>query len=112
MHDLVCTCRDDVLFDQHFDAVSDGLEKTERPDAVRSVAILHSRQNFSLQHRYKRKEREKHGEQRDNVDQAGRDLDDPIRRASNPGKQPSLRMDEDLIESRTHLREEKRLPLI
>jgi hypothetical protein len=39
-------------------------------------------------------------------------LDDPVRRASNPGKQPPLRMDEDLIESRTHLREEKRLPLI
>jgi hypothetical protein len=39
-------------------------------------------------------------------------LDDPIRRGGNPGKQPSLSVNEDLIESRTHLREEKRLPLI
>jgi hypothetical protein len=39
-------------------------------------------------------------------------LDEPIGRASNPGKQASLSVNEDLIESRTHLREEKRLPLI
>ena len=99
-------------FDQHFDSVCDRLEKTERPDAIRPVAILHSRQNFSLQHRDEREKREKHGEQRDNVDQAGRDLDHPIRRAGKPGKQPSLSVHEDLIKSRTHLREEKRLPLI
>jgi len=69
---------------------------------------LHSPENFPLQHRHEREKREKHGEQRDNVDQAGGDLDDPIRRAGNPGKQPSLSVNEDLIESRSHLREEKR----
>jgi hypothetical protein len=35
-------------------------------------------------------------------------LDDPARRAGNPGKQPSLSVHEDLIESQTHPREEKR----
>ena len=112
MHNLVCTCRNDVFLDQHFYAVRDWLEKTERAHAIRSIAVLHPRQNFPLQHRHEREKREKHGEQRDNVDQAGGDLDDPARSASNPGKQPPLRMDEDLIESRGHLREEKRLPLI
>jgi hypothetical protein len=35
-------------------------------------------------------------------------LNDPIRRARNPGEKPLLSMHEDLIESRAHLREEKR----
>src|SRR5690349_23283946 len=50
----------------------DWLEKTERAHAIRSIAVLHPRQNFPLQHRDEREKREKHGEQRDNVDQAGR----------------------------------------
>jgi hypothetical protein len=88
------------------------LEKTKRPHAIWSIAVLHPGQNFPLQHRDEREKREKNGKQGDNVDQAGRDLNYPIRRAGNPGKQPSLSVHEDLIESRTHLREEKRLPLI
>jgi hypothetical protein len=35
-------------------------------------------------------------------------LDHPIRRAGNPGEKPPLSVHEDLIESRTHPREEKR----
>jgi hypothetical protein len=41
MHNLVCACRHDVFLDQHFYAVRDWLEKTERPHAIRSIAVLH-----------------------------------------------------------------------
>src|SRR5262249_13393577 len=41
--------------------------------------------------------------QRNNVDQAGNDLDYPIRSADNPVKQPSLQMNKNLINRRTHL---------
>ena len=108
MDDLVCTRRNDVFLYQHFYAVGDRLKKTEWADPVRPVAILHSPQNFTLEYRDKREEREKDGKQRDNVDQAGRELNYPIRRAGNPGKQPSFSVHEDLIESQTHPREEKR----
>src|SRR5262249_15446601 len=90
MHHLICARWHDVFLDQHFNAVCDWLEKSERPDAIRSIAILHSCEYFSLQHRDEREKREKHGEQRDNVDETRGDLEHPIRRACNPGKEPVL----------------------
>ena len=75
MHDFIGPRGDDVFLDEHFDAIGDWLEKPEWADPVRSVAILHSSENFSLQHRDKREQGEEHGEHRDNVDQAGYDLD-------------------------------------
>src|SRR5262245_861369 len=112
MHDLISTRRNDVVLDQHLYSIRDRLEKTERTNAVRPVTVLHSPQYLPLQHRDQREEREKHGEQRGNIDQAGNDLNYPARRTGNQGKQQSLSLHEDLIESRTHPREEKRLPLI
>src|SRR5439155_11521035 len=103
MHDLIRTRGHDVFLDQHFDAVSDGLEQTEWADAIRAIAVLHPRENFPLQHRYKRKEREKHRKHRNNVDEAGDDLDQPTWRTGNQEKQPSLQMNKDLVKRRTHL---------
>src|SRR5206468_12970272 len=103
MHDLIRTRGHDIFLDQHFDAVSDGLEQTEWADAIRAIAVLHPRENFPLQHRYKRKEREKHRKHRNNVDEAGDDLDQPTWRTGNQEKQPSLQMNKDLVKRRTHL---------
>ena len=71
----------DVFLDQHLDSVGNRLKQTEWPDPIRAVTVLHAPENFSLQHRHQREEREKHAEQRDDVDQTRRDLNDPIRRA-------------------------------
>src|SRR5207247_9126460 len=103
MHDLIRTRGHDVFLDQHFDAVSDWLEKTEWTDAVWPIAVLHPPENFPFQHRNERKEREKHRKHRNNVDEAGRDLDQPIWRTGNQEKQPSLQMNKDLVKRRTHL---------
>ena len=62
MHDLVRPRRHDVFLDQHFDAVGDWLEKTERADSIRAVAVLHPRENFSLQHGDERKKCEEYSE--------------------------------------------------
>ena len=86
MHDLVRARRHDVFLDQHLDAVRHRLKKPERPDAIWPVAILHAPENFPLQHRDEREEREKHTEQRENVDEARRDLDHPVGR---PGSSES-----------------------
>ena len=48
VYDLVRPRRDDIFLDQHFDPIGDGLKKTERPDAIWPVAVLHSPQNFSF----------------------------------------------------------------
>ena len=79
MHNLVGPHRHDVFLDQHLDAVGDWLKKAERPDPIRAVAILYSPEDFPFQHRHERKEREKHGEERENVNQARHDLDQASR---------------------------------
>ena len=84
MHNLVGPHRDDVFLDQHLDAVGDWLKEAERPDPIRAVAILYSPEDFPFQHRHERKEREKHGEERENVNQARRDLDKPVGRTRQP----------------------------
>ena len=75
---LSARTRHDVFFDQHLDTVGDWLKEAERPDPIRAVAILYPPENLPLQHRHERKEREKHGEQRENVNQARCDLDKPV----------------------------------
>ena len=84
MHDLVGPHRHDVFFDQHLDAVGDWLKETERPDAIRAVTILYAPEDFPLQHRHEREESKKHTEQRENVNQARRDLNHPVRRPRQP----------------------------
>ena len=69
------------MCDQHFDAISNWLKKPEWPNSIRSVAILYSPKDFAFQHRHEREEGEKHGEQRENIDETRRDLDHPIRSA-------------------------------
>ena len=56
MHDLIGAHWHDVFLDQHFDAVGHRLKKSERPDAIWPVAILHASENFPLQHGDERKE--------------------------------------------------------
>ncbi len=100
---LISPRRDDIFLDQHFDAVSDWLEKAERPHAIRSIAVLHPCENFSLQHRYEREEREKHGEQSENINQTRYDLDQPARRMRHRCKQRLLSANKYLIKESRHL---------
>ena len=60
MDELIRSRRHNVFLDQHFDSVGDWLEKTERPDPVRAVAVLHPGKNFPLQYRDEREKREEH----------------------------------------------------
>jgi hypothetical protein len=62
MHHLVRANRDDVFLDQELDAISDRLQKPERPDAIRPVAILDAPENFSFEDGDEREERHKHPE--------------------------------------------------
>src|SRR5437588_4246968 len=105
MDDLVRAGGNDVLLDQHFNSIGDGLEKAERTDAIRAVTILHAPKNFSFENRNQRKEGQENAEERDNVDQAGSNLNQPIRRATaNEGEQPLFCVDEDLVERIAHAR--------
>src|SRR5207237_9682854 len=54
VHKLVSTRGHDVFLDQHFDAVSQWLQKSERSNAVRAIAILYPAENLSLQDRSER----------------------------------------------------------
>src|SRR5205809_5874706 len=102
-HDLGRARRYDVFLDKHLDAVRHWLEESERSDAIWPVAILHAAENFSLQHGNQCKEREKHTEQRENVDEARGDLDRPVRRASQRREKQLLPTDEDLVKRIAHL---------
>src|SRR4030095_15127710 len=104
MHNLVGTHRDDVFFDQHLDSVGDWLKEGERPAPIRAVPILYPPEDFPLQHRHERKEREKHGEERKNINQAHRDWAKPIGRTGKRREQPLLSTDENLIDGNAHLR--------
>src|SRR5207237_5252420 len=100
MDDLVRARRNDVFLDQHFNSVGDRLKKSKWADAVRPVTILHPPENFSLEHRDEREKGEKHSKKRGNVQQAGNDLNGPIRRATRSRrKQRFFCADEDLINS-------------
>ncbi len=46
-----------------------------------AVTILYAPEDFPFQHRHERKKREKYTEERENVNQARRDLDKPVGRA-------------------------------
>ena len=81
MHHLVGARRHDVLLDQHLDAVGHRLEKTKGTDAIGSEPVLDAGEDFSLDHRDEGEEGEKDGEERDDVEQAGGNLADPIGRA-------------------------------
>ena len=103
MHELVGPRRHDVFLDQHFDAVSDWLKKTEWPHAIRSVAVLHPCENFPLQHRDEREEREKHGEQSENINQTRNNLHQPARCMRHRCKQRLLSANKYLIKESRHL---------
>lgn len=49
MEELVGVSGDDVFFDEHFDAVSDGLEEAEGADAVGAEAVLGAGKDFALE---------------------------------------------------------------
>src|SRR5438093_630346 len=62
MNKLVSTRGHYVFIYQHFDAVSHWLQKPEWSNAVRAIAILYPAENFSLQHRHHREQRQKYSE--------------------------------------------------
>src|ERR1700736_5971601 len=99
MHDLVRPGGDDVLLDQHFDSIGDRLKKSERSNAVWAVTILHSAENFSLEHGHEREESQKTSDQCTDVNQTGSNLNQPIRRVTGQRrKQPFFCSDENLID--------------
>ena len=97
MHDLIRADRHDVFLDEQLDAVGHRLKKPERPDAIWSVAILDTRENFPLQHRDEGKERQKHAEDRGDVEETRSDLDHPIGRTRQQRQKPVLCDNEDLV---------------
>ena len=103
MHHLVRARRHDVFLDQHLDAIRHRLEQAERADAIWPVTVLDAGENFPLQHRHESEEREKHGEQRGDIEQAGNDLDEPVRRPAKEGEDPLLRENKNLVEKTAHL---------
>ena len=105
MDDLVGALRNDVFLDQHFNSVGDRLKKAERTNAIRAVTILHAPKNFSFKHRDQSKECQENAEERENVDETGGNLNQPIRRAAaHEGEQPLFCVDENLIERIGHAR--------
>ena len=103
MHDLVRARRHDVFLDQHLDSVGHRLEQAEGPDAIGPEPVLNAGENFPLQHRDEREEREKHAEQRGDIEQAGSDLGEPVRRPGNEREDPLLRENKNLVEKTAHL---------
>ncbi len=97
MDDLVGAKRDDVFLDEQLDAVGQRLEKPERADAVRSVAVLDARENFPLQHRDEREERHERAEDRGDIEETRSELDDPIGRIRQKREEPMLGANEDLV---------------
>ena len=104
MHYLIGASRHNVFLDQHLDAVRDGLEKSERPDAIWPVTILHPPENFSFQHRDEREEREKYAEQSKNVDEGRCYLRYPIRSAGQWYEQQLLYANENLVMEKSDAR--------
>ena len=88
VHDFVGPRRHNVFLDQHLDPVGDRLEKPEWADAIRAVAILYAAEDFAFHHGDQRKESKKNAQHGANIDEARGDLDHPIGRAGQPGKQP------------------------
>jgi len=103
VHKLVSTRGHDVFLYQHFDAVSQWLQKSERSNAVRAIAILYPAENLSLQHRHEREERQKYSEERENINQTRHDLDNPARCGGQPCQQPMLGVNEDLVDRLAHV---------
>jgi hypothetical protein len=103
VHDLIGAHWHDVFLDQHLDTVGHRLKKSERPDAIWPITILHASENFPLQHGNEREECEKHTEQRENVDQRRCDLHHPIRRTRQRREQQLFYVDENLIKPIAHL---------
>src|SRR5260370_40238829 len=105
MDDLVRAGGNDVFLDQHFNSIGDRLKKAEWTDAIRAVTILHAPKNFAVEDRNQGKEGQENAEERDNVDEAGSNLNQPIRRpTANEGEQPLFRVDENLVERIAHAR--------
>ena len=79
MHHFIGPRRNDIFLNQHFDPISNRLEKAERPNAIRSVTILYAAENFSFEDGYKSKDGEKNTEQSGNVNENRRQDRYPIR---------------------------------
>ena len=103
VHDLVGPRRHDVLLDQHLDPVGHRLEEPERTDPIWPVAVLDAGENFSLKQRHESEEGEKDNEQRDDVEQAGGNLPNPVRRAGEQRQEPLLSNHENLVEKTAHV---------
>ena len=103
VHHLVGTRRHDVFLDQHLDPVGHRLEETERTDPIWPVAVLDAGENFSLQQRHESEEGEKDDEERDDIEQAGGNLPDPVGRAGEQRQEPLLSNHENLVEKTAHV---------
>jgi hypothetical protein len=88
---------DDVFLYQHFDAVGHRLQKPKWPNTVWAITILHPAEDLPFQHRHQREQRQEYSKQRANIEQTGRDLNNPAGRAREPRQQPLLRDNENLV---------------
>ena len=64
---------------------------------------MNTGKNFPLQHRDESKELEKYGEECGDIEQAGNDLGEPVRRPGNEREDPPLRENKNLVEKTAHL---------
>ena len=103
VHHLVGARRHDVFLDQHLDPVGHRLKQAERTDAIGPEPVLDAGENFSLQHRDEGEEGEKDSEERDDIEQAGDDLPDPVRRTGEQREEPLLSNHENLVEKTAHV---------
>ena len=103
MNRFIGARRHDVFLDQHLDPVGHRLEEAEGTDAIGSEPVLNAGKDFPLQHRDESKEREKHDEQGGDIEQAGNDLGEPVRRPGNEREDPLLRENKNLVEKTAHL---------
>jgi hypothetical protein len=64
---------------------------------------LYPAENLPLQHRHQREQRQKYSEEREDINQTRRDLDNPARCGCQPREQPMLGVNEDLVDRLAHV---------
>jgi len=79
------------------------LQQAEGSDAIGPEPVLDAGENFSFPDRGEREKGQKNNEECGNIEQAGDDLPEPIRRSRDKGEDLLLRVDEDLIDKTAHV---------
>ena len=90
MDHLVGLVRDDVLFDEHLDAIRDRLEDPEGADTVRTEAVLDPGQNLPLDQRNQGKKCQKHSQNPRNVHHDRSQINHPLGGTSEEAQKPLL----------------------